>query len=364
MKSIFHFKALSTTSRIILFLLFCICTICSVFFIEQHQTVGPQLLLNADFSEGLSHWESNVPSSGEITALNNELHIKSSDAGKSAVVFQKLPNDLNGKKLHLRAKLATKNVTGGKKEWHKARLLLVQYNNGKAQWKLSHSVAALEGTNNWQNYEEVFTTSPANSEIRVIVQMGRCSGDLFIKNLSVYEVEETSLYTLAKWLIKGAWIVFIFVLFVPGLKGEGSAFLKICIVLTVVGIVVGTTLPGQVKNELKGDITEEVNSYTAPVEKAAEKFIGTGTAHYNLWKPDSTKIAHFCLFALLAFLILRKDPYQQKRVLLIELLMLAIATELMQFYVEGRSPLFTDVLIDMGGGSLVLAIGNLKLMKR
>jgi VanZ family protein len=45
--------------------------------------------------------------------------------------------------------------------------------------------------------------------------------------------------------------------------------------------------------------------------------------------------------------------------LLLDIFMLACATELNQFFVENRSPLFTDVLIDMAGaGTGVLLSRN------
>ena len=36
----------------------------------------------------------------------------------------------------------------------------------------------------------------------------------------------------------------------------------------------------------------------------------------------------------------------------LDLLLLVCVTELSQFFIDGRSPLLTDVLIDMGGGGM------------
>ena len=315
----------------------------------MYQNAGRQLLLNADFSKELEFWQTRKPSSGKIVAHNNQLTLSSHDSAESIQVFQKIQTDLNGKKFRLRATLSSKDVILGKRKWNKARLLLVQYINEEAQWTLPHVLAALEGTNDWQIYHKVFSSSPEYSELRVIVQTSRCSGEFFVKDLSLYEVEESSAYTWLKWLIKAAWILFIVVLFVPDLKGGGSTLLKTCIVLTVVGVVIGTTLPGQLKNELKEDITQEVYTYTAPVTKTAKVVVDT--AQYEFVKLDITKIAHFCLFALLALLLLLKNPSRPIRLILLKLFMLACATELMQFYVAGRSPLITDVLIDMAGSA-------------
>jgi len=355
-KAIFSISALSTTSKIILFLLLCISTAFSVVLVDKYQNVGRQLLLNADFSKELEFWQPPESSSGKIVAYNNQLILRSHDAGKSVQVSQNIQSDLNGKKFRLRATLASRNVVPGEKKWNKARLLLVQYIDGKAQWKFSHVLAALDGTHGWQIYNKAFRLSPECSELRVIAQMSRCRGELFVKGLSLYEVEESATYTWVKWLIRAAWILFIFVLLVPGLKGGGSTLLKIFIVLTVAGIVVGTTLPGQVKNELKEDITKEVHTYTAPVKKITEGRMDT--AQYKFFMLDITKIAHFCLFSLLALLLLLKNPCRPMRLILLELFMLACATEFMQFYIDGRSPLITDVLIDMAGGAVGMMAGR------
>ncbi|GBE12984.1 vanZ like family protein [bacterium BMS3Abin13] len=189
--------------------------------------------------------------------------------------------------------------------------------------------------------------------------MSRCRGEFFVKDLGLYEVKETTIYTWVKWLIRVAWILFIFVLLVPGLKGSGSTLLKIFIVLTVLGIVIGTTLPGQVKKDLKEAITQKIETYTAPVMTKAKEY-AVGTTQYANVKLDIdiTKIAHFCLFALLAFLLLLKDSSRSIRLILLELFMLACATECMQFYIDGRSPLVTDVVIDMAGGVVGMVAGK------
>lgn len=350
-------SALSTTAKIILFLLICTGTASSVVFVDRYQNISGQLLLNADFAKELNSWQASRSPSGDIVAHNNQLILSSHDAGTSIEVSQKVQADVKGKKFRLRATLASKNVIPGGKTWNKARLLLVQYSDGKPQWQFPHALAALAGTHGRQIYNEVFSISPECSELRVVAEMSRCRGEFFINDLGLYEVEETPIYTWVKWLIRVAWILFIFVLFVPGLKGSGSALLKFFIVLTVLGVVIGTTLPGQVKKELKEDITQKIETYTAPVMTKTKDY-AVDTAKYESVDLDITKMAHFGLFALLALLLLLKNPSRPLRLTLLELFMLACATELMQFYIDGRSPLFMDVFIDMTGGAVGMMAGR------
>jgi len=80
------------------------------------------------------------------------------------------------------------------------------------------------------------------------------------------------------------------------------------------------------------------------------KAAGPGWWQAGVEKVDITKVAHFVLFALLAFLLRLTSPARPVRMLMLDLFMLACATELSQFFINDRSPLFTDVMIDMAGG--------------
>jgi len=77
---------------------------------------------------------------------------------------------------------------------------------------------------------------------------------------------------------------------------------------------------------------------------------------------DITKLGHFLLFASLAWLLVRAWPERDWRVVLLDLLLLAAASELLQLFAVGRSPLFSDWLIDAGGIVLGLCLSG-KVLK-
>ncbi len=58
---------------------------------------------------------------------------------------------------------------------------------------------------------------------------------------------------------------------------------------------------------------------------------------------------HFCLFLLLASALAYIYPENIRHVMLL-ITLLAGATELMQFFVDGRGPGIGDWLLDVGGG--------------
>ena len=64
----------------------------------------------------------------------------------------------------------------------------------------------------------------------------------------------------------------------------------------------------------------------------------------------------FGLFGLLIFLLLWQNIHSKPLLILIDVLMLACATEFLQLFVEGRGALPLDVVIDMAGSATALLI--------
>jgi VanZ family protein len=340
--------------KTIIFFLLSLATLGCVTFIPQYSESDQQILSNANFSSGLEHWQLRKKGADTVIVRDEELAMHSSDAKTSVSLYQTIPNRFSGKKLRVKALLRTNDVVSGIKPHYRARLLLVQYFGDKAAYTLPHQVIALEGTNDWQEVSEVFTISADCTEFRIVVQMSHCSGDFFLKDLSLYQVTAPPLYTWIKWLFRGAWVLFSFFLFTPYLKNQQLEVSKSLLLITVAAIFIGTTMPAEVKFNLKERID---NQLTTQMNKMGTAHPATPDTRTQTWwqqlsgeKTDITKVAHFTLFAFLVILLRRNNPSKPAGLLLVDILMLAFATELSQFFIEHRSPLITDVLIDMAGG--------------
>ena len=70
----------------------------------------------------------------------------------------------------------------------------MQYFDGKIDWGLPHQVVAIEGTNDLQDVGKTFRIAEGCSEFRVVMQLSHCSGEFFLKDLTLYQVKETNLY--------------------------------------------------------------------------------------------------------------------------------------------------------------------------
>lgn len=339
--------------KTIIFFILLLTTLVCVTCITQYSDISQQLLNNADFSSGLEHWQVQKNGSGKVIIQNEELAMHSSDTKTEVSLHQTITNGFIGKKFRVQAQLRSHNIVPGPRPYDRARLLLVQYFGDKADYVLPHQVETLKGTNDWQVGNGVFTISEDCTAVRIVAQIRYCSGDFFIKDLSLYQIEETPLYNKIKWLLRGAWVLFSFLIFVPYLKNQQLAiFSKAFLLVTVTIILVGTTMSAEVKNHLKEQIKDQLmmrNSYESGGHPTTEVYTPSKWQQFVDSKLDITKIAHFTLFAFLLLLLRRTNPSRPVRLVLLDIFMLACATELSQFFIEHRTPLFTDLLIDMAG---------------
>ncbi len=345
-----------------IFLLLALTTLCCAAFLPQYYTTGQQILNDTNFSSGLEQWQSHKADTDTIIAQNGKLAMHSADAKTSLSFYQTIPNRFAGKKVQLNAVLRSYDTVAGSKAHHRARLLLVQYFGDVARYSIPYQVAALNGTNAWQEVSSVFTIAPDCSVFRVVVQMSHCSGEFFLKNLSLYQVAETSLYQKTKWLLRSAWVLFSFLLFAPYMTHQRLAVPRFLLLVTVAVILIGTTMPAELKNKLKTQIDSQLTTQVSKI--SAPHPAATGMPPQSQWQQstgdmiDISKIAHFILFAFLVLLLRRSNPSRPVGFLITDVFMLACATEFSQFFIENRSPLLTDLLIDMGGAATGLLLAN------
>lgn len=108
---------------------------------------------------------------------------------------------------------------------------------------------------------------------------------------------------------------------------------NIALVLSIVALLVGTTIPGSLKAQVEGQL-------------------------WHAWPWSAT--AHFLLFGLIAAIPrYGQDGWTPWRALVLAVA-LACVTEFLQFFVPGRHPLLRDGLIDLAGTAMGLAVNALQ----
>ena len=165
--------------------------------------------------------------------------------------------------------------------------------------------------------------------------------------------------TLAAWVLLPLWLLYLAWLFASPLRASRRRVLS-SILLAIV--LVGSLTPNTFRQKL---VTEtKKRSYTI----SRTIITGQDSAKKPPMRPLAwnraaariiykiNKFGHFVLFALLALTLLRTVPAQRRRQLPLELTLAAGGTEMMQFFVPGRTPLLRDFYLDCAGIALGLSL--------
>ncbi len=313
----------------LLFIILALATLVSHALIPRYQQDGPELLTN--------HWDTKVAENSGIDIKEGELIISSSNLQMGASAHQDIPQVVPGTILKLSAEMKCEDVVAGKKPWNRARLMLVQNNGKRNRWDLPHTITLLTGTHDWESHHSFFTIDLETQKIRITAELSRSTGLLRVKNIHLYALSETPAFTWARNIILSAWGVFFLVLIGSCLfMGRKTVIARALLVSVFVSIILGTTLPGDIKDKVSNEIKTQIH---------AEDQLFKAVVPWDL-----TKVGHFCFFFLLGLilcLMMTKEPLIQG---LIIMLLLAGGTEFAQFYIEGRTPLVSDFFIDAAGG--------------
>jgi len=331
-------------NKIVFFIVLSIVTIVCHACFEQYIKTGPDLLSGK--------WQHDTFQKNNIKIIDGRITLYSEKPSQNIAIRKALPSFKPGTVLMLSADMMCKNVIPGEQPWNKARLLLVQNDGKKNRWDLPHGVAAIDGTSHWDSYRGIFVIETETQKVWITAQLSQCTGTFNIKNIRLHSAIKNPVYL---WVQKGiltAWAVFgLFLLGSFITLNQHRTALKILLILSFAMIIIGTTLPKDIKTRVSSRISDQLSENSMVLEQLLPK---------NL--PKTGHFLFFAAFAGVSVLILKKDFFLT---ILANLLMIAGGTELAQFFVNGRGPLVSDFLIDAAGGllgmGLVIFFRNVKL---
>ena len=184
------------------------------------------------------------------------------------------------------------------------------------------------------------------------------------KNMSLREVLEKPGYPYLKTGCIILWTIFLVWLLLPLIAGCNGVVLRIIVTLTISAILLGTLTPDP--KATIHQFQENIESLTdtaidSPTDTAIDSPVDKKDALYKVWQ-YSKRSGHFLLFTILGMSMALGFPMENRKLLLLNISILAGATELLQFFIEGRSPYFIDWIIDNAGavlGLLLLYLFNL-----
>lgn len=314
---------------------------------DQFESIGEELLVNPDFRQGLSGWGGH-PDSAITTTPNGELLIANSDPTKSVILSQTLVSKQAETPLLLRGAIKTEDVTTGKLTWNLARVVITSL-DPTGKWLPGTRVAIeTNGNTNWTPFSTIFHIPDGAEKILVRVELNQATGKLFAKDLSLRMAQESSLYAFSRWPMLGGWAVFLLILATPYFKTPKKN-IPLSLIVLGVGLLVlaGVTVPGQYKDL----IVRYLSSLTYDIS-------GFSMAKLPM---HITKIGHFTGFLLLGLFSCLCFVQEKPPRIFVDLTLLALASEFMQFFTVERTPLFGDVIIDSLGALLGIVTATIIL---
>ncbi len=325
----------------VLFVFLAIATFASILWIDRYQQIGPDLLTN--------RWIDTTPGESRIKISDNELALYSSSSRIGARVSQDLQAIERGSVLLFSAEVKCDNVVRGRKPWNLARLVLIQNDGEKDLWNLPFILAALTGTHDWESYQNFFYITPETQSARVVAEIHLSTGSLQIRNLQLYPVNETATYLWVKKIILFAWGAFFLLLIGSCLFTEKRSLLfQLFLMSAFVSIVIGTSLPGYMKTTVMYEVEAQMDEISPAFTDSVPM--------------DLSDVWHACIFLLLGLilsLMMKQVPFIH---ILAIIIMMAGGTEIMQLYIDGRTPQISDFFIDAVGG--ICGILLIRLLNR
>ncbi len=299
-----------------------------------HEWVPPYL---PDGDELLTEqWNTRTTQTGRIDIENGTITLYSTNAQVDTGLVQYVLPTAPGTILMLSADASSTAVVAGTKPWHQARLLLVQHNGQRARWDLPITAISLTGTRSWENYRAYFTIAPDTRSIRIMAELSHATGTLQLKNIHLVPVLENPNHFWIQACLLASWsILFLLLLGTCLSVSHHTPLVRLALTAAFASIIIGTTLPGKIKNQLSDEVTTQIQA-----ESQSFKAIIP-------W--DLSKVWHVAVFFLLG-MALKATMKQPWFAHLFIMILLATGTELAQLFISNRSPLVSDVLIDVAGG--------------
>lgn len=327
----------------VLFVFLALGTVLSHKWIDQYEVIGPDMLTD--------QWQIRAGTDCQGVVQNNGLCLESQKPLKSISICQEVTGAKAEMTLLLSATMRCEKVTPGSKPWNRARLLLVQNDGKKERWDFPHTVGKpFEGTMNWKRFGTAFTVNPLTEKLRVVAQMSQCRGRFELKDIHLVPVIERPAYVWAKRVVLLLWALFGFVFVISFFfLTRRSTLLNVVLGLAFAGIIIGTTMPSGMKNQI-------IKKVKAGAAFAKETIVSADKQEIP-WQPD--KVGHFCLFALFGYILISVLEQDAGFTALVYTLMVAAGTELAQIYIDGRSGHLSDFFIDAAGGCLGIMIALL-----
>jgi hypothetical protein len=327
----------------------CLGILSYLFFIsfDAYHIEGEQKLKNSSFSEGLKGWNSGGYRNS-IEVSDGGIIINHSSSRQVSFLTNCLKRSELPDRVIATIEAKTAGLEVGPESWHEARAGLIgHFPDGRKEYQDSGKLLSLYQDSSWERYQETFQIAQGYERVCLIVALFRSNGEFQFRNPALYQAKMSAEYFVVRniilclWVVSGGWW------FVLLLKHYSRRPQLGYFVIMFLIIAVGILMPKELKNVLEKEI------FTFPEARTTYVLAGMGLSINQLPSlfPEMlniSKLGHFLSFALLSGILL-SEKEKTVLVLLPGLILTALITELMQYFIPGRSPLISDVAVDLVG---------------
>ncbi|MDF1585017.1 VanZ family protein [Marinimicrococcus flavescens] len=317
--------------------------------IERYQPAGSAMIENPAFDPGPGgepeRWELR-PGSGEVVAEDGVLRLHNGAAPGTVTVRQVVPLRQGVTALRVEAVVAAEEVRPEKVPLAGAAVYVVGRDpDGALAFGSHYDLVRLTGSRTPRRYADVFEVAPQAVEAVLFIELFAASGGLTVSDLRVTGLRDAPFFTLARWLLAGAWLAGgVAALAVLRRRlGSGAAVAVGTVAAAGAALLL---LPW----ELRGVVLGAAQTWLGLEAVGTETIANAG------------HVVIFLALGLVARLVLAQAPWFR---LVLGLVGLAVLGEVMQLLTDGRSAQAGDVLLNsLGGLAGLLAAGLLRAAGR
>lgn len=316
--------------------------------VDRYSIDGEQLLNNPDFSNQMDGWKIGGKR-GLVEGSEGTVKITHDSSTQSNSLSQCWPRSGFPDLVLVGIEAKSVGLVTGPKSWHEARAGFVGHlPDGRKNYRLSSRVLSLKEDSPWKRYQVGLKISPKFERVCFVVALFQTEGQFQIKNPSIYPAAErfgssiVSMLLLSLWPIIGIWWLVLLVKHYR--KRPQLGYLLVMLLLMAIGIL----MPPELKTVLERALFSQIPDI---LTKDILSALGIPLDRLPAFVPaywSASKLGHLLGFALLS-MILFSDRDKPVWILLAGLVLATLVTELLQYFVPGRSPRIGDAIIDFIG---------------
>ncbi len=303
--------------------------------------ITPYLPVTPPRAVGQEGWRQYGPAKGSVQLTGDTISIQSHSPERATGAWKTIDLVPGAERWQIKAQARCENVVPGPRPWYVAKLMLVQYNGKKPMYHLRNAAVTLKGTREWQDVSAVFSIHSKTDGLRVAVELLKCTGAMEVRNLTVYPVRSNPVFGWIQKAMLVGWGLF-FLHFLWMMSSLTQHWGRVLSLIFLFAIAAGVSMPSHFKSVISMWMAEQLRFFgLLEGQMGAGRLMG--------------KWGHFILFTLLGCFwgATARVPRLYQFLFLV---MLAVGTESVQVFIQGRNPLIKDVFIDLSGGCLGLAL--------